>query len=110
MGEGGVGSKRVQHGDIVELELGNVAAKFHAFSNEKDLVTIDRKSFALAKGGLFLVANLAGKLEVKQLPLSKLNLQPSGTNSPGQISADYLRTLATTDTDISAFWKAGVKK
>ena len=95
---------------MVELELGNVAAKFPTSASKKDSVTIGRESFALAKGGLFLVANLAGKLEVKQLPLSKLNLQPSGTNSPGQISADYLRTLAATDTDISAFWKAGAKK
>ena len=117
VGEGGGGSTRfrdvpsrtpsgTRRDQDMEFTLAGVPVEFHTTNGVGGLVNIGRDSFALAQGDFFLVAKHDGKLDVKQLPLAKLNLPPVGTNSLGQITTDYLRTLAATDADISAFWTA----
>ena len=117
VGEGGGGSTRVREvpsrtpsatrrDHDLEFMLAGVPVEFHTTNGVGGPVNIGRDSLSLAQGGLFLVAKREGKLDVKQLPLAKLNLPPAGTNSLGQITNEYLRALATTDAEINAFWSA----
>lgn len=87
-----------------EGSLLGVALECRTTGGKSGTIKIGTETFQLERGALFLVSTSGAKPQVRQMALTKLNLQPEGPLLSGDGVGDYLRELAKTDPEIQRFW------
>jgi hypothetical protein len=67
-------------------------------------VSLGDQTFELDKGGLFLVSKTGPEVAIKQMMLARMNLRPEGSLRLDQMTNEYFRRMAKTDSEFRAFW------
>lgn len=96
--------------DKYEGTLAGVAVTCQTADGKTGTVTIGTQSFDLEKGALFLVSRNGSDVALKQMKLSKLNLQPEGALTLEQLTHGHFQKLAESDSDIREFWRTATRK
>ena len=87
--------------------LARVPFECRTTDGKPETIKVGGESYRLAQGPVLLVSKSGPKLQVKQLPLAVLHPNPDGTLPFKDMDHVYFKNLASTNTNVRAFWNAG---